>query len=77
MRQLFRGLMVFGSAALLTACATATKTSTVSSTPQKYNEDLTALRPKVSSTGTTGTTGTTTSPTDPKSRLRIPSQNMQ
>ena len=67
MKQLFRALVVFSSAALLAACASTTKTSTVSSTPQKYNEDLTVLRPKATSTSNTGTTnGTTTSPTDTK-----------
>lgn len=65
MKQLVHSLVVFGSAALLAACATATKTSTVSSGPQKYSEDLTVLRPKVTSTTTTGNgTGSTTTPTE-------------
>lgn len=57
--------MLFSIAALVAACAATTKTSTVSSTPQKYNEDLTVLRPKVASSNTgTTTTGTTTTPAD-------------
>lgn len=65
MKQLFRALGFFGFAALVVACATATKTTTVSTPSQKYSEDLTVLRPKETATTSTGTTGnTTTTPTE-------------
>jgi len=63
MKQLLRVTGVIGFAVLLAACATTTKTTTVSGTSQKYSEDLSTLRPKTTtSTGTTG--GTSTSPTE-------------
>ena len=46
MKQLLRVVGVIGFIVLVTACASTTKTTTVSSTNQKYSEDLTVLRPK-------------------------------
>jgi hypothetical protein len=60
----FRGIGFFGFVALLAACATTTKTTTVSNTSQKYSEDLSVLRPKVTSSTTDPKTGTTATPTD-------------
>jgi hypothetical protein len=65
MNLLLRTLQVFGFAALLVSCSTTTKTTTVSGTNQKYSEDLSGLRPKVTTSTATGTTGgTTTTPTE-------------
>jgi len=62
MKQLLRRIGLFGFVALLSACATTTKTTTVSSANQKYSEDLSVLRPKVTSPATDPKTGNTTSP---------------
>ena len=65
MKQLLRVFGVIGFAALVAACASTTKTTTVSSTNQKYSEDLTVLRPKPAATTTdTKTGGTSTSLTE-------------
>ena len=64
MKQLLREIGFLGFVALLAACATATKTTTVSSTNQKYSEDLSVLRPKTTPPATDPKTGTTVQPTD-------------
>ena len=65
MKQSLRSIWFLGLVTLLAACATTTKTSTVSTPGQKYSEDLSVLRPKVPATTTTTTTGgTTTTPTE-------------
>lgn len=64
MKHFSRVIAVLGFVALVSACATTTKTSTVSSSSQKYSEDLSGLRPKVSSSADGKTGGTTTAPAD-------------
>jgi outer membrane murein-binding lipoprotein Lpp len=63
MKQLLRVAVVIGFAALLAACASTTKTTTVSSSGQKYSEDLTALRPKPAAAATENKAGGTSTPT--------------
>lgn len=63
MKQWSRVIAVIGLVVLAGACATTTKTSTVSSTTQKYSEDLSGLRPKAPATDVK-TGGTSTVPGD-------------
>lgn len=65
MKQFLRVAGVIGFAALLAACASTTRTTTVSGSGQKYSEDLTALRPKpVTTAADTKNGGSSTSPTE-------------
>ena len=70
MKQLLRVAVVIGFAALLTACASTTKTTTVSGSGQKYSEDLTVLRPKPATAATDSKTGG--SPTTTEGRKQTP-----
>jgi hypothetical protein len=62
--KLLRVAGVVGFAVLLTACVSTTKTTTVSSSGQKYSEDLSVLRPKPATTTDTKTGGSPTTTTE-------------
>lgn len=65
MKHFLRVIWVLGFVVIVASCATTTKTTTVSGNNQKYSEDLSVLRPKVTATATDPKTGgTNTTPTD-------------